>query len=286
MSKQKFQIPELRKFNDRLRERAEHFLGLVQQDTSHGIRFRHTIGKEAKCMQEKNLQKTAGLNGDRETYYYGVSDPLEQIGLVIDNNRAYLTDAARFATAITDAQLDLMCSPSPATGRTMGWGHVREILSLVNAEDRDKMIRMCQAQGWTIADLQEEIQKSIPAGKARNTRKGAGRQPVPPGTVTAWFQTANTHAGDLKARIPVLTDPKHSLSTMVQAEAKDLTVPELQDLITKAENSRVLVTETLNDMHLLKAELSQSISVLSQQLERLTKPAPIGEPDEADAVTV
>jgi hypothetical protein len=276
MGKQKFQLPELQKFNEQLRERAEYFLGMYQQESSRTLRDRHAIGKEAHAMTVKNQQKQAGMNGDRETYFYGVQDPLERIGTLLDGNRAYLTDAARFFVAINATQLDIMCAPSPVTGRAMGWGHIREILSLVNAEDRDKLIRTAHDKGWTILQLQEAIRKSIPAGEAtRHTREGAGRKPCPPANAPGYFKVIDTFAGGLLERIPVITSPEHSLVSMVQAEAPDLTVPELESLIADAEARRDTVNNTVNELHKVRTDLSQSISVLSRQLEYLQKPASV-----------
>jgi hypothetical protein len=191
----------LRRMTPACREKLRYFETWLRREVDHTLRSRYELG-----LQVRELYEDETGNGGK---VYG-KDAIGRICKILRWDDGVIRSALRFVQTYTPEDLERLCALVLPEGEPLTWSHVRALLTMNDATQRQQLLDRTAAEGWTCTELAQEI-KHLAEGAAGD---GRGRPPRVPkdfdGAVAQQRQSAE--AWDrLFTRVWVKTD--HSLVT-------------------------------------------------------------------------
>jgi hypothetical protein len=199
----------VRRMTPACREKLKYFETWLREEVDHTLRSRYELG-----LQVQELYEDERTDGGK---LYG-KNAIGRICKLLRWDDGVIRSALRFVQTFTPDDLERLCALVLPKGEPLTWSHVRALLTMNDATQRQQLLERTAAEGWTCTELAHEI-RSLADGRGRD---GRGRPPrVPKDFDGALAQQRQSAEGwdRLFTRVWVKTD--HSLVTQAAKLAQE-----------------------------------------------------------------
>jgi hypothetical protein len=150
----------LQKMNPACRKKLEEIESLLRKEVDHMLRSHYELG-----LQVKELYDDAKKNNGK---VYG-KNAIGGICKLLNWDDGLIRAALRFVNTYSQEDLERLCSARLPKGQPLTWSHVRALVPLDKAAERQELLDRTVAEGWTCNQLALEIKRmgDGPAGDGR-----------------------------------------------------------------------------------------------------------------------
>ncbi len=222
-----------------LKKDAQEFRKILAQDSLGAIVLRYNMGEKIRVIIEK--ESTYGSNA------------VEQLAAYLGQSTTALYELRNVAECYTRTEIKDLAKREMANGNHISIAHIRTLVQIKRAADREKMTKRIFNESLTAAQLATEVA----AGVDKTNTRGGGRPPAKPTSPLAGtqqifeqFQTVNNRVevwqGAVFKEIDQMEPDKFSPALVEKLKAA-------LDQATKAEENATLVVTAL-EANLKRAE--------------------------------
>jgi len=252
------------------REKLDFFEHWIRRQCDHMLRSRYELGKAALELLEDE-QKNGGK-------LYG-KNAIGRICKVLQWDDGLIRLSMRFARNYSEADLERLCALVMPSGETLTWSHLRCLLTISEAKQRQDLLDLAVRESWSCTELAHQV-KYLDEDKEPDSR---GRPPTKPKDFDSAVKQQLEHAGQW--------DRRHSRvwgqqDTSLVAQATKLAPEEVtKERLQKAQELAYQLRCVANQA-IKQAEAAEQVAREFEQILKKQEEVTAGDNGLAEAATI
>jgi hypothetical protein len=169
------------------REKLEYFKNWYRNEASHSLRCRYELGLQVMELyddEKNNNGNTYGRNA------------IGHVCKLLRWEDDLIRMALRFAKIYSKEELEQLCTKTLPSGEPLSWSHVRTLIPVTDAKQRQELLDKAVKEGLTCMELAQEVKNLMD----RPSVDGRGRPPRQPKDFDTAVAQQKKHCGDWDRR--------------------------------------------------------------------------------------